>query len=1503
MSSATSLSLPSGHQAYGVTTLDYNGDGKLDLAVAVHNTNVVEGTGVFTSLDLFTGGSGGTFSYTSTYQTVGEADFTTLGLVAGDFNGTDAGLEVAVPITDGGGGFSYLDVVPISSSGTWGNGLNLPIGSYTLLNNVTQPGNIVAADFNGAGKPSIALTEYTSGQIIVLLADPDSNQLLPPEVVPVSTAAPIGMLAAAPFMGKAAVAGYRGPTSDPSTLVQNSGGSWTRSYPDGTVLQFNSGGQETSESDRNGNTFQYAYVLSGAAAGAPLSIKDPVGLRTTLAYRAAGTLASIKDPAGGITTITVDSNGNLTKIVDPDGAVTSYGYATPSNHEITTEADPNGSTATAHYSSFGQLTSETLLDGTSSTGVSSAESHGLLAPGTSGSLWTTHQGTVTDPDGRTTTVTFNWMGHPTVEADATGATTTITYSRQGFPATVTDAMQRTASFTYDSNGNVTSITEPWVRPPGNPNSGGTALETLAYNDPYGVPTSINDFNSNTTTFSLDSHGNVLEEFQPGGVHEEWTYNSAGEVLTATDGNGNTTTFTYNSLGQLTTVSEPGPGSPTVHYGYDAAGDVTSVTDEMGDTITFSYDPMGRLKSAQDPVQAAAGKMVSYVYDHDGNLLSVTDALGHVTSYSYNARDELTGMTDAANQGTGRQTTFAYDPSGNVTSSTDPLGRTTTYSYDQDNRLTGMTDPAGDRTTYVYDLDGELTSEADPNAQTTQFNYDALGRVHTEVLPAVHSGGSGGGPGALATYTYGYDLDGDLLTAKDPNNNTTTYVFNGLNEETQAVNADGDTSNFSYDGDGNLLTASDGLGHTTSYGYDAMDRLISETQPSGGGTTTYGYDLAGRLTSLQDPKNNTTTWTYTQANEVATQQSPTGGLTMYSYDLMGNETSVVDPDGHTISYSYDADNRELTETWMNPSGGSALNVITYVYDADGELTKVSDNNATYSYGYNPAGEETSQVDSGTAGLPTVTLTYSYDPDANRTSMSDSLGGVVSYTYDARDRLTSMTLSGSGISAEGVTFGYDAAGNMTGLTRYSNLAETAVVASTTYAYDPAEQLTGITDKSSGGTTLVSHGYTYDSGGRVSQEVRVWNSGSSVDTLTYSYTNNDQLTGVSHSNSSFSNESFTYDANGNETGTGFTTTTGNEQTASPGYSYTFDANGNMITATQTSTGDKWTYSYDFRNRLTSAVEKSSGGTTLEQVTFTYDALDNRIGMDENGTQTWTLYDGSAPVMDFSGSGSLAMRYLNGPAGDLVDTVLSRQSSGGTVAWYLPDRLGTIRDLINNSGSIIDHVDYSAFGTVLGETAPSQGDRIMGFAGMERDTVTGLNLAVERAQNPGTGRWDSQDPSGFAGEDVNLYRYVLNRVTGAADAVGLSDEQVCGMTPAHDRPRRSQRRGANVPARPTSPTAPIVVAGTAGWKIIKALAKKYGLDPYELSDYLHADKRMAGRGGRANLSYKQIEELAKELASHLGKLPRGGAPAPSIPFIIINKWQIPPWLWCRLTGEMPSA
>ena len=161
---------------------------------------------------------------------------------------------------------------------------------------------------------------------------------------------------------------YTGAAIDTSTLTWNSSSNiYTRNYQDGSVVTFNSHGQEISSSDPNGNTTSFAYVTSGAADGALATITDPVGLVTTLTYNSSGELKTVTDPAGRVTTFTIDSSGDLTEIVDPDGGTTQYGY--DSTHDLTTETDPNGSTATVTYDSFGRVSSEKLFDGTSTVGI------------------------------------------------------------------------------------------------------------------------------------------------------------------------------------------------------------------------------------------------------------------------------------------------------------------------------------------------------------------------------------------------------------------------------------------------------------------------------------------------------------------------------------------------------------------------------------------------------------------------------------------------------------------------------------------------------------------------------------------------------------------------------------------------------------------------------------------------------------------------------------------------------------------------------------------------------------------------------------------------------------------------------------------------------------------------------------------------------------------------------------------------------------------------------
>jgi RHS repeat-associated protein len=335
---------------------------------------------------------------------------------------------------------------------------------------------------------------------------------------------------------------------------------------------------------------------------------------------------------------------------------------------------------------------------------------------------------------------------------------------------------------------------------------------------------------------------------------------------------------------------------------------------------------------------------------------------------------------------------------------------------------------------------------------------------------------------------------------------------------------------------------------------------------------------------------------------------------------------------------------------------------------------------------------------------------------------------------------------------------------------------------------------------------------------------------------------------------------------------------------HNYSYDNNGNLATRTSIATGNQAIYTYDFRNRLVE-VDQVVGGVRSVLAQYTYDALDRRMGVSEGGATTSTVYDGTStvPLLDFNGSGSLTARYLSGATAVGVDGVLARDTPSGEVAWYLTDRLGSVGDIINNAGTAIDHLDYSAFGHVLDQTSPSNGDRFQ-YAGMQNDVATGLSYDNARWYTPEAGRFISQDPTGFVARDADLYRYVGNNPTNDVDPTGLSDRPPLTMTqepgPRPPRPVAPQA----IPAAPEADDPPLLAA-SQGSKIIKELAKKYGLNPYDFRDYVHDNKAESSRKPSDNLTYKDFEELAQEMASHLGKKPPSG----SSPIMLYFRWQCP--------------
>jgi len=222
-------------------------------------------------------------------------------------------------------------------------------------------------------------------------------------------------------------------------------------------------------------------------------------------------------------------------------------------------------------------------------------------------------------------------------------------------------------------------------------------------------------------------------------------------------------------------------------------------------------------------------------------------------------------------------------------------------------------------------------------------------------------------------------------------------------------------------------------------------------------------------------------------------------------------------------------------------------------------------------------------------------------------------------------------------------------------------------------------------------------------------------------------------------------------------------------------------MLTKTELATGEVTEYTWDHRNRLIRVTVKDSAGAVIRESNYTYDAFDKRIRVSvvrdgdgpEVASERWTVHDGANPYADFDGSGTLTERYLYCPAPVCVrrtarvDAIMARLASEGDIAWYLTDHLGTVRDLADTTGTVIDHIQYDSFGSVLSETNPEAGDRFK-FTGRGYGESTALYYYRARYYAAPVGRFISEDPIDFGAGDPNLYRYMHNSPAIAADPEG---------------------------------------------------------------------------------------------------------------------------------------
>ena len=420
---------------------------------------------------------------------------------------------------------------------------------------------------------------------------------------------------------------------------------------------------------------------------------------------------------------------------------------------------------------------------------------------------------------------------------------------------------------------------------------------------------------------------------------------------------------------------------------------------------------------------------------------------------------------------------------------------------------------------------------------------------------------------------------------------------------------------------------------------------------------------------------------------------------------------------------------------------------------------------FSAQYDLADRVTYTDNAGSVDMPQVQLRSHYDYEGNRVMLVDSQGGSVWYAWN-NQRLQSMVMYTENNKSAQVGFGYDSVGRLASLTRTTN-GDFATPVTTSFTLDLLDRVTSITHSKGMGedaSTLSQFTYGYDVGGRVTNYTGPEGS------LSFALDANGQLLSVTGSRT----DNYAFDATGNRSSS--TTGTANLLLNDGKYSYTYDLEGNQKTKTRISDGQLTEFFWDYRNQLTKAMVKDANGVLLKELRFTYDVEGRRVGewVDADGAgpeepdQVWTVFDGVNPYMDFDGDGLLKTRYLYGPG---IDELFARIGAGEDPEWYLADRLGSVRQIVDGAGTILDEISYDSFGGILSEANPAQGDRFK-FTGREFSPELGIYYYRARWYDPGSGRFISQDPIGFSAGDVNLYRYVGNAPGDATDPEGL--EQV---------------------------------------------------------------------------------------------------------------------------------
>ena len=361
------------------------------------------------------------------------------------------------------------------------------------------------------------------------------------------------------------------------------------------------------------------------------------------------------------------------------------------------------------------------------------------------------------------------------------------------------------------------------------------------------------------------------------------------------------------------------------------------------------------------------------------------------------------------------------------------------------------------------------------------------------------------------------------------------------------------------------------------------------------------------------------------------------------------------------------------------------------------------------------------------------------------------------HDAFLRLAKQRLTDPAqVVKQGADYQYDAASNITAITKHERSAQTEgelAQSPATYGYDALDRLTSVSKTTTTNTTRTEN-YQYDAVGN-----RINSTG--TDTVDGSYTHN--------ANHALTNLDVSAGEGGDE---------GEEE---PGtWTFQYNANGAITQKAFTPTGataptKTWTYGWNRQNRLSTVHYNGA-----HIASYAYDPFGRRIKKSVHSSitggttgTTYYLYNDSGLVAEYTQTGQLNTEYHYVPGSHWsTNPLFARDGETNEIYYAATDQLGTATALIKSSGQVVWKAEKTAFGktttTAENNAAGNPVQFNLRFPGQYEDQETGLHYNWMRYYDAEIGRYVKRDPIGLQG-GVNVYEYARSAVTKFIDPSGL--------------------------------------------------------------------------------------------------------------------------------------